>query len=77
MHYMINSYNKPLEFEIPESINGKECHWKRWIDTYMKTPEDIQIWHKALEIIGRTYNVSSNSIVILVTLVNPENAEGN
>lgn len=70
MHFMINACNKPLEFEIPVSINEKECYWKRWIDTNLKTPEDIQLLHNAHQIKGKSYNVGANSTVILVTRVN-------
>ena len=77
MHFMINACNEPLEFEIPERINEKKCYWKRWIDTILKTPEDIQLLYKAPQITGTVYKVGANTIVVLVTQVNLVNSQTN
>lgn len=39
MHYMLNVFGQPLEFELPKPLPGSQ--WKRWIDTSLPSPDDI------------------------------------
>ncbi|HEX5169692.1 MAG TPA: alpha-amylase family glycosyl hydrolase, partial [Cyclobacteriaceae bacterium] len=65
VHYMVNSYNKPLAFELPPSNGKPEVKWQRWVDTYLASPEDINDWNQAPEISDHTYLVREYSLVIL------------
>ena len=65
MHYMINAYQKNLEFDIPETLNSKPVIWNRWIDTSRESPEDICLWVEGKKIESHSYLVPSHSIVIL------------
>lgn len=69
MHYLINSYNQNLEFEIPQTINEKPISWRRWIDTSLESPKDICLWSEAENHITISYLVKSHSIAILFTKI--------
>jgi glycogen operon protein len=71
MHFMINANSESLEFEIPRSINDKTCEWRQWIDTCMKSPDDIKLWHNAPKVTVSHYRVEAHSLVIIVTRVSP------
>ncbi len=66
MHYMINAYSKPLQFELPFTNNGKEYIWKRWIDTSLPSPEDICVQNDAKEV-KNSYFVDAHSMAVLFT----------
>jgi glycogen operon protein len=57
---IFNGYWEPLDFELPGSIA-----WRRWIDTYRETPEDIVPWTESPEHDGTTYRAGPRSVVVL------------
>ncbi len=63
-HVMLNAYREPLTFELPKS----SAPWKRWIDTYLDSPEDISAWESAPSIQGKAYTVQSYSSVVLFSM---------
>jgi isoamylase len=65
-HAMLNAYWKPLEFELPTIQAGPQCHWKRWIDTYLESPDDVCDWTNAPAVPDSRYRVQPHSIVILI-----------
>ena len=68
LHFMLNAYSKPLEFEIPGMVGENTItKWKRWIDTALPSPDDICAWADAKEYTSDTYWVQSYSIVIFFT----------
>ncbi|MCU0368022.1 MAG: glycogen debranching protein GlgX [Cyclobacteriaceae bacterium] len=67
MHFMINAYTESLEFELPTHFNGSECKWKRWIDTYLPSPDDIALWSESPLTRPATYWVNCHSVAILIT----------
>jgi glycogen operon protein len=69
MHYLINSYNQDLTFEIPKTIDAKKVSWRRWIDTSFESPKDICLWSDASNHIENSYLVKSHSIAILFTKI--------
>lgn len=69
MHYMINAFDKPLSFELPESSNGSKKPWRRWIDTAADSPQDICLWESTPEITDHHYEVDHHSVVILIRLM--------
>ncbi|EOZ95387.1 Glycogen debranching enzyme [Indibacter alkaliphilus LW1] len=67
MHYMVNAYNKELDFELPQIIDGKKVQWKRWLDTSKESPEDICYWSEGKPISNEHYLLPGHSIAILIT----------
>ena len=64
MHYMVNAYTSPLQFELPLANNGKEYIWKRWMDTSLESPEDICVQNDAKEV-KNSYFVDAHSMAVL------------
>ena len=66
-HFMMNAYWEPLEFEIPPVTESFNSGWKRWIDTYLESPEDIlDAPNTAPSIKINSYLVQPRSIVVLI-----------
>lgn len=64
MHYMLNAYTAPLDFDLPRIKGG--VNWKRWVDTALPSPQDICSWKEAEQIAGGTYKVQPHAMVILI-----------
>jgi isoamylase len=63
LHALPNAYWEPLSFELP----GRR--WRRWIDTFLDSPDDIVDSEEAPEVAGPTYRVEPRSVVILFTAI--------
>ena len=50
LHFILNAYWEPLEFELP--VVGEGASWRRWIDTALDSPHDIVPWQTAPTIPG-------------------------
>lgn len=61
-HLILNAYEEPLNFELPEIEGGR---WRRWIDTALESPHDIVPWSEAREIAEPLYRVADHSVVML------------
>jgi isoamylase len=61
MHWILNAYWEPLEFELP-SCPGD---WRRWIDTARPSPDDIVPWQEAQSFPGCSYRADPRSVVVL------------
>jgi glycogen operon protein len=70
MHYMINSYSEPLEFELPPANGNGAKRWQRWIDTSLPSPQDICYWDDATDHNQQSYTVQPHSIAILISRLN-------
>jgi isoamylase len=66
-HFMLNAFWEKLSFELPTLEQGRQ--WKRWIDTSLVSPDDIQYWDEAPWIDTREYQVEAHAIVALVSPV--------
>jgi len=64
-HLILNGYWSPLEFELPMLPGG--ATWKRWIDTGLASPNDIQPWEHAPTFTGGQYRAEAHSVVMLFT----------
>jgi len=64
IHLIFNAYWEPLEFELPVVETGND-RWRRWIDTYQESPEDIVDWQDARPVSAHTYRAGSRSVVVL------------
>jgi isoamylase len=66
IHYILNAYWEPLDFELPR---GGNASWRRWIDTSLESPEDIVGWQEARPCVGPMYRVGPQSVAVLYTPV--------
>jgi isoamylase len=62
-HLIMNAYWQPLEFELPAV--DTERPWRRWIDTFLNSPDDIVDWRAATPIDRATYRAGPRSVVVL------------
>ena len=62
-HFVFNAYWETLNFELPRLQSGNS--WRRWIDTFLATPEDIVPWNEAPSVAGPTYQAGPRSVVVL------------
>ncbi len=56
---------RPLEFELPPVQGTKSGPWRRWIDTFLESPQDIVEWRRASPVSGCTYQAGPRSVVVL------------
>jgi isoamylase len=67
IQFMINAYWAPLEFDVPAVSGEMKYYWKRWIDTWLKSPEDIGMWQEGPVITDGSYTVQPHAIAVLVS----------
>ncbi|MBX7165778.1 MAG: glycogen debranching protein GlgX [Pirellulales bacterium] len=64
LHFILNAYWEPLEFELPVLPSGGS--WSRWIDTALDSPDDIVPWQDAPVHESAMYRAQSRSVVLLI-----------
>jgi isoamylase len=64
LHFILNAFWEPLEFELPPLENGGS--WRRWIDTALESPHDIVPWETAPPVEGSTYRAAARSVAMLI-----------
>jgi glycogen operon protein len=64
IHFILNGYWEPLNFEMPAIEGG--AAWQRWIDTALESPNDIADWQTPTPIVGNVYSVEARSVVVLI-----------
>src|SRR5262249_39996505 len=60
LHAILNAYWEPLDFELPPP-----GPWRRRIDTFLDTPDDIVEWTEAPVVEDGAYRVQPRSVVVL------------
>ena len=70
-HLIVNAYWQRLEFELP-ALDG--AAWRRWIDTALRSPDDIVPWQQARSFTAGTYPAAPRSVVVLVAAVHSPSA---
>jgi glycogen operon protein len=65
VYLILNAYWESLGFELPLLQNGANKKWRRWIDTYLDSPEDIVEWKAAAAVGGHVYTAGPRSVVVL------------
>jgi glycogen operon protein len=65
-YIIFNAYWEPLEFELPAELHAAGHPWRRWIDTSLESPDDIQDWPAAPVVMGRMYRAGPRSVVVLI-----------
>jgi glycogen operon protein len=64
-HVILNAYWEPLQFELPSISNRARNPWRRSIDTFLDSPDDIVDWEEAPPVPGLTYRTEPRSVVVL------------
>ena len=64
-HVILNAYWEPLEFELPSVSDDGRRAWRRWIDTFLDSPDDIVDWERAPLVTGHTYRAEPRSVAVL------------
>jgi len=67
LHVILNAYWEPLDFELPSDADGIHAPWRRWIDTFLDSPDDIVDWDAAPLVSGHRYHAEPRSVVLLCT----------
>ena len=62
---ILNAYWEPLDFELPSDADGIHAPWRRWIDTFLDSPHDIEAWDAAPLVSGHRYHAEPRSVVVL------------
>jgi isoamylase len=70
-HVILNAYWEPLVFELPSAADGRGHPWRRWIDTFLASPDDIVDWERAPLVAGTSYRAEPRSVVLLFTDLEP------
>ena len=70
-HILFNAYREALEFELPPSQTDPRTRWRRIIDTYLESPQDICGMAEAPPVDSPTYMVQSHSVVLLAKDLRP------
>jgi glycogen operon protein len=65
IHFVMNAYWEPLQFELPRLSRNEGSCWQRWIDTALESPEDIVDWKMAPRLSGNVYQAEARSVVVL------------
>ena len=65
-YIILNSYWEPLKFELPPLPQSSGFDWRRVVDTWLNSPDDICLPDEASPVSGPTYRVQPRSLVVLV-----------
>jgi glycogen operon protein len=65
IHIIFNAFHEALDFELPPSPADPSASWRRIIDTYLESPNDICNMAQAPAVDGQTYFVQPHSVVLL------------
>jgi isoamylase len=65
LHLIINAYWEPRDFELPH-IDDAQGSWRRCVDTYLDSPDDISDLADAPPVEGPSYRTQPRSVVLLL-----------
>jgi len=63
VYVIMNAYWGPLNFELPPLSDTRR--WRRWVDTFQTSPDDIVPWQNAPSVSCSKYEVGPRSLVVL------------
>jgi glycogen operon protein len=69
-HIIFNAYREALDFELPPSPADAPARWRRIIDTFVESPNDICDMAQAPAVDRQTYFVQPHSVVLLARDLN-------
>ena len=64
VHGILNSYDGPLDFELPPVVSP-ELPWRRVVDSALNPPDDIADLASGQPVSGGTYRADAHSVVFL------------
>jgi isoamylase len=64
VHAILNSYEHPLDFELPP-VATPTLPWRRVVDTALDPPDDVADLESAQPVRGATYRADAHSVVLL------------
>jgi glycogen operon protein len=64
LHFIINAYWEPLDFEVPP-LDDPQGGWRCCVDTARDAPYDLCRWQDARRVEGATCQVEPRSTVLL------------
>jgi glycogen operon protein len=67
-YIIFNAYWEVLEFQLPAQTHGRTQPWRRWIDTSLESPHDIQDWPAAPVVAEHRYRAGPRSVVVLIAV---------
>jgi glycogen operon protein len=70
-HIIFNAYREALDFELPPSPADATARWRRIIDTFIESPNDICDMAQAPAVDRQTYFVQPHSVVLLARDLKP------
>ena len=71
-HLILNAYWEPLDFELPAVGDRSWGPWRRWIDTFLDSPQGIVPWQTAASVPGDIYRAGPHFVVVLFAGLGPE-----
>ena len=73
LHLIVNAYWESLDFELPPVPSGCLGPWRRWVDTFCESPEDICDSRCGLPVTMAHYTVEPRSVVVLIVSAGGKN----
>ena len=70
VYFAFNAYWEPLNFELPQA-EGRGL-WRRWIDTFLESPQDIVPWQEAPSVDDPVYRVGPRSVIVFWSALNDD-----
>ena len=70
LYLVLNAYWEPLSFDLPPIPEDGLGPWRRWLDTFLETPDDVCRPSNAPVVTGSSYLVNPRSIVALARIAN-------
>ena len=71
MHFALNLWREPLDFELPALPAWASTGWRRVIDTAQAPPRDLVLPQDAPVVSGPSYRVADRSVVMLIAAARP------
>jgi len=71
MHFALNAYWEPLDFELPALPAWATSGWRRVLDTAAPSPQDLVDFAQATAVSGNVHRVASRSVVALFAAAMP------
>ncbi|MBI5256142.1 MAG: glycogen debranching protein GlgX [Burkholderiales bacterium] len=71
MHFAINAYWEPLDFELPALPPSAVGGWRRVVDSSRPSPQDLVEPRLGEPVSGPTHRVAERSVVVLFAQVGP------
>ena len=75
MHFALNAWWEPLDFELPPLPGWADSGWRRIIDTAQPSPHDLVAFEQAPPVAGATHRVQSRSVVVLFAAARQRGAD--